>query len=64
MYIDDKYYVSGADGNVLTAVATTTNIPLCQQLVYNTLNEVLVCDKQYRTDIGNRPIHQLPSISW
>jgi len=64
MRIGKEYYVSGADGNVLTAVARSPSIERAAQAVYTTLDAVEVANKQYRTDVHNRAIEQLPLLAF
>ena len=51
---DDMYYSGGADNNILTAVAAHKSRAAAIGQVYDTLKELKIPNKEYRTDVGQR----------
>ncbi len=49
-----KYVSAGSDGDLLAATARGRDIFECRKRVYRTINNLVIEDKQYRTDIGLR----------
>ena len=49
---ENKYYVAGSNGRVMTVVARGRDIIECRRRVYRTLSNITLPFMQYRTDIG------------